>query len=87
MRTILRRDLFSLALMDGCSDETVLRTNGLDGYFFLRYLRKAQMICFVGCCLTFPILFPLNGTGGGEQTGLDILSFSNLKDTKKISYR
>ncbi|KAG0634556.1 hypothetical protein HOY80DRAFT_1059758 [Tuber brumale] len=68
-------------------DETVLRTNGLDGYFFLRYLRKAQMICFVGCCLTFPILFPLNATGQGGQTGLDLLSFSNLKDTEEISYR
>ncbi|CUS15877.1 unnamed protein product [Tuber aestivum] len=56
-------------------DETVLRTNGLDGYFFLRYLRKAQMVCFVGCCLTFPILFPLNATGQGGQTGLDLLSF------------
>ncbi|RPB04156.1 DUF221 family protein [Choiromyces venosus 120613-1] len=68
-------------------DETVLRTNGLDGYFFLRYLRKAQMICFVGCCLTFPILFPLNATGQGGQTGLDILSFSNLKDTHEMSNR
>ncbi|PWW76570.1 DUF221 domain-containing protein [Tuber magnatum] len=68
-------------------DETVLRTNGLDGYFFLRYLRKAQMVCFVGCCLTFPILFPLNATGQGGQTGLDLLSFSNLKDTEEMSNR
>jgi len=45
------------------------------------------MICFAGCCLTFPILFPLNATGQGGQTGLDLLSFSNLKDTKEISYR
>ncbi|KAH0613007.1 uncharacterized protein H6S33_009387 [Morchella sextelata] len=67
-------------------DETVLRTNGLDGYFFLRYLKKAQTICFVGCCLTFPILLPLNGTGGGGQTGLDILSFSNI-NTKDAGIR
>jgi hypothetical protein len=51
------------------SDETVLRTNGLNGYFFLRYLRKTQLILFVGCCLTWPLLFPLNATGGGGQQG------------------
>lgn len=68
--------------MNYCRDETVLRTNGLDGYFFLRYLKKAQMICFVGCCLTFPILFPLNITGGAGQIGLDMLSFGNVKAGK-----
>ncbi|KAI5812975.1 hypothetical protein BZA77DRAFT_132348 [Pyronema omphalodes] len=61
-------------------DETVLRTNGLDGYFFLRYLRKAQMICFVGCCLTWPILFPLNATGAGMKNGLDVLGFGNVNN-------
>ncbi|KAI5805205.1 hypothetical protein EDC01DRAFT_627090 [Geopyxis carbonaria] len=64
-------------------DETILRTNGLDGYFFLRYLRKAQLICFVGCCLTWPILFPLNATGGNNQDGLDMLSYSNVSDNNK----
>ncbi|KAL7267357.1 phosphate metabolism protein 7 [Rhizina undulata] len=59
-------------------DETVLRTNGLDGFFFLRYLRLSQLICFVGCCITFPVLFPVNATGGAGQEGLDMLSLSNL---------
>jgi hypothetical protein len=64
-----------------------LRTNGLDGYFFLRYLRKAQMICFVGCCLTWPILFPINATGGNGEQGLDILSQSNIQGTDQGSKR
>lgn len=65
------------------SDETVLRTNGLDGYFFLRYLRKAQMMVFVGCCITYPILFPLNATGQAGQKGLDVLSYANISDGNK----
>lgn len=73
-------------LTDYCRDETVLRTNGLDGYFFLRYLRKAQMMVFVGCCLTYPILFPLNATGGNNQEGLDVLSYSNVSDANKNRY-
>lgn len=76
-----------LTSMNYCRDETVLRTNGLDGYFFLRYLKKAQTICLVGCCLTFPILFPLNITGGAGQTGLDILSFGNIKPGKSGNNR
>jgi len=53
-----------------------------------------MMILFVaGCVITFPILFPVNGTslktpltiatGGGGQTGLDILSFSNIADNNR----
>ena len=62
-----------------------MRTNGMDGYLFLRYVRKAQFLCFVGVLMTFPLLLPLNATGGGKQTGLDILSFSNLasRDTNR----
>ena len=58
----------------------VLRTNGLDGYFFLRYLRKAQLLCFVGCLMTWPVLFPINATGAGQKTGLDVLGFSNVNN-------
>jgi len=42
------------------------------------------MISLFGCCFIFPILFPINITGGGGQKGLDILSFSNC--TKKERY-
>ncbi|KAA8904862.1 hypothetical protein FN846DRAFT_907594 [Sphaerosporella brunnea] len=58
-------------------DETVLRTNGLDGYLFLRYIRQSMFICGLGILFTF-MLLPVNATGGGGQSGLDLLSFSNL---------
>lgn len=60
-----------------------MAASGLDGYFFLRYLRKARMICFFGCCFVFPILFPINITGGGGQQGIDMLSFSNCKKKER----
>jgi len=53
-----------------------------------------MIIFLVGSCMTFPILFPVNGThskirknlivatGGGGQTGLDILSFANIGPNK-----
>ena len=37
----------------------------------------------VGVCITWPILFPVNITGGGGQSQLDILSFSNVTDVKR----
>jgi hypothetical protein len=41
------------------------------------------LICFVGCCLTWPILFPINATGGGGQKQLNLLSFSNVQDKNR----
>lgn len=60
-----------------------MKASGLDGYFFLRYLRKARMICFFGCCFIYPIIFPINITGGGTQEGLDLMSFSNCKKKER----
>lgn len=45
------------------------------------------VICFVGCCITWPVLFPVNITGGGGQSQLDILSYSNINpDTQGSRY-
>jgi calcium permeable stress-gated cation channel len=61
-------------------DEHVLQHSSLDGYLFLRYMKMLTIIAFVGCCITWPILFPINATGGGGQEQLDLLSFSNVAD-------
>ncbi|SLM34013.1 Protein of unknown function DUF3779, phosphate metabolism [Lasallia pustulata] len=66
------------------SDSYVLNHNSLDGYLFLRYLKIATAVCFVGCCITFPVLFPVNATGGGGKQQLDMISFSNV--AKKNRY-
>jgi hypothetical protein len=44
----------------------------------LRFLKIATVICLVGCVITWPILFPVNATGGGGKSQLDILSFGNV---------
>lgn len=67
-------------------DTYVLQHNSLDGYFLLRYLKIVTVICFVGCLITFPVLFPVNATGGGGQTQLNLISFSNITNTKNRYY-
>lgn len=61
-------------------DTYVLNHHSLDGYLFLRLLKMAIISCFVGCLITWPVLFPVNITGGGGQRQLDILSLSNVQN-------
>lgn len=49
----------------------------------LRYLKISIVICFVGCCITWPILFPINATGHGGQTQLNLLGFGNVEDKNR----
>ncbi|KAK4962623.1 phosphate metabolism protein 7 [Elasticomyces elasticus] len=62
------------------SDEYVLGHSSLDNYLFLRLFKILMVISFAGCIITWPVLFPVNATGGGGETGLDILSFSNVSN-------
>ncbi|KAM5450192.1 hypothetical protein MaudCBS49596_004567 [Microsporum audouinii] len=64
-------------------DSHVLRHSSLDGYFFLRFLKKMSLLCFIGCCITWPILMPVHITGGAGNTQLDLLTFSNVVDPKR----
>ncbi|KAK4228816.1 hypothetical protein QBC38DRAFT_473985 [Podospora fimiseda] len=59
-------------------DVYALQHQSLDAYLYIRYLRMALVLCFVGCLITWPILFPVNATGGGNQAQLDILSYANI---------
>ncbi|KAL1858947.1 hypothetical protein VTK73DRAFT_7723 [Phialemonium thermophilum] len=68
-------------------DVYALQHQSLDAYLFLRYLRMTVVICFVGCCITWPVLFPVNATGAGNQKELNILSYSNInRSTQKYRY-
>lgn len=58
----------------------MLHHTTLDAYLFLRYLKILTLITFVGCCITWPILFPLHVKGGGNQTQLDSLTMGNVND-------
>lgn len=59
-------------------DRFVLQHNSLDAYLYLRFLTFIVFVCFVGTCVTWPILFTVNATGGGTASQLDRLSFSNI---------
>lgn len=65
-------------------DTHVLNSQSLDGYLLLRYLKIATATCFVGCLITWPVLFPVNATGGAGNEQLDILNMSNV--TGKYRY-
>ncbi|KAF2083149.1 DUF221-domain-containing protein [Saccharata proteae CBS 121410] len=60
------------------SDSYILTHHTLDGFLFLRLLKVAVVTCLVGCLITFPVLFPVNATGGGGQKQLNILNMSNI---------
>ncbi|EPE02241.1 phosphate metabolism protein 7 [Ophiostoma piceae UAMH 11346] len=69
-------------------DVYALQHQSLDAYLFLRFLRMTVIVTFVGCVITWPVLFPVNATGGGGQSQLDILSYSNVDaSTFKKRYR
>lgn len=59
-------------------DTYVLNHHTLDGYLFLRFLKIAIVCCLVGCVITWPILFPINATGGGGLTELEVLTLGNV---------
>ncbi|KAI1434674.1 hypothetical protein GGR50DRAFT_661130 [Xylaria sp. CBS 124048] len=69
------------------SDYHPLKSQSLDAYLFLRFLKILVVICFVGCCITWPVLFPVNITGGGGQQQVNLLSYANVnKDTQFHRY-
>lgn len=64
----------------------ILQDAGLDGYFFLRYLRLMFIISVVGIITLFPVLLPINATSNGGQTGFNKLSFTNVVNNKDRYY-
>jgi hypothetical protein len=67
-------------------DTYVLQHHSMDAYLLLRFLKLSSMIMFVGCCITWPILFPVNATAHGPGAQLDILSISHIAKTEYARY-
>jgi hypothetical protein len=59
--------------------DTVRKYSGLDGYFFLRYIRMNLRICFVTAFWAFIILVPTYATGNNDQKGWYHLSVANVQ--------
>ena len=64
-------------------DSYVLNRGSIDGFLLLRYLKICVVICFVGCLITWPVLFPVNATGGNGLTQLDLLAFGNVANKQR----
>ncbi|KAJ6041398.1 uncharacterized protein N7446_010714 [Penicillium canescens] len=67
-------------------DTYVLQHHSMDAYLLLRFLKMCSVLLFVGCCMTFPVLWPVNATGGGGQTQLNLLSISNIGENSYAHY-
>lgn len=67
-------------------DTYVLQHHSMDAYLMLRFLKLCSVILLVGCCITFPILWPVNATGGGDGMQLDKLSISNISSDSAGRY-
>jgi hypothetical protein len=67
----------------GISDRHILDHQSIDAYLFVRYFKLIVVISFLGCCITWPVLFPINITGGGINKQLDLLNMSNVVDYKR----
>ncbi|KAI1307143.1 DUF221-domain-containing protein [Xylaria venustula] len=65
-------------------DKFLLYHESLDTYLYLRFLRTIITICVVGCCLTWPVLMPVNATGGGSSTELDKITISNVTEPNHL---
>ena len=57
----------------------ILQQAGLDGYFFLRYLKIFGYLFGFGL-LTWIILLPINASNGNHLKGFDQLSIANIKN-------
>ncbi|TLD21843.1 DUF221-domain-containing protein [Venturia nashicola] len=64
-------------------DHDLLEKQSLDAYLFLRFLKMINLICFVGLCMTWPVLFPVNINGGGKSKELNRLTIGNVKNPNK----
>ncbi|RMD41417.1 hypothetical protein DV735_g3677, partial [Chaetothyriales sp. CBS 134920] len=65
-------------------DTFVLQHSSLDGFLFLRYQKVLIALCVAGVLIAWPILLPVNATGGGSSKQLDVLGIGNVKDPKRL---
>ncbi|KAL1610149.1 phosphate metabolism protein 7 [Paraconiothyrium brasiliense] len=64
-------------------DEYILDHQSIDGYLFVRFFKLLIVLCFLGCVITWPVLFPINATGGAGKKQLNLLSMSNVQNVNR----
>lgn len=55
-----------------------LHHQSLDAYLFLRYLHICTIMCAVSMGITWPLVLPINATGGNGKSQLGMISYSNI---------
>jgi hypothetical protein len=65
-------------------DTFVLNHGSLDGFFFLRYLKVLRNLCAAGCLIVWPVVLPINATGGNGHAQLDQLTIGNVADPRRL---
>lgn len=63
-------------------EQFLIHHMGVDGYFFTRFIFEFGAMALLGCFILWPILFPVNATGQGNQDFLSILGFQNILTPK-----
>jgi hypothetical protein len=68
--------------------EDIRRVNGLDAYFFVRFLRLMAIMFLPIWFITWAVLIPITvvNTQAPGLSGLDRLTFGNVESSKQIRY-
>ncbi|KAG8983611.1 hypothetical protein FRB93_007124 [Tulasnella sp. JGI-2019a] len=67
--------------------DDIKRTNGLDAYMFVRFLRMMVVIFLPLWLLSWALFLPLHGAGTtNDKTGLDRFTFGNVAPTQQARY-
>lgn len=67
--------------------EDIKRTNGLDAYMFVRFLRMMMIIFFPLWIFSWALFLPLHAVGTTNKLkGLDMFTFGNVAPTQQARY-
>ncbi|KAG9019793.1 hypothetical protein FRB90_007936 [Tulasnella sp. 427] len=67
--------------------QDIKRTNGIDAYFFVRFLRMMVIIFLPAWLLSWALFLPLYGAGTTNgKTGLDRFTFGNVSPSQQARY-
>ncbi|KAG8794462.1 hypothetical protein FRC12_024241 [Ceratobasidium sp. 428] len=60
--------------------------NGMDAYFFVRYLRMMVRVFLPIWLISWAVLLPVDSAGLNNKTGLDQFTFGNIPQDRQVRY-
>ncbi|KAG8698963.1 hypothetical protein FRC09_006915 [Ceratobasidium sp. 395] len=64
----------------------IQKQNGMDAYFFVRYLRMMVRVFLPIWLISWAILLPVDSAGLNNKTGLDQFTFGNIPQDRQVRY-